>query len=355
MTPSSSGMHVTVLGAGSWGTALAALASRQASTLLWGRDSRVIDHIRHQAENPRYLAGVSLPGTLQATSCMQTALRHVQQEAAEAGTDGLIILGVPVAGLAATCQKLRQYLLSDRASQISVVWTCKGLQPDTGELAHQVVAHELHALIHDGLGTGVLSGPSFAHEVAGGLPVALTIATAEPSTADRTTRALHGETARIYSSADIIGVEIGGAFKNVIAIACGISDGLGLGDNARAALITRGLAEIRRIGQALGGDAETFFGLTGLGDLVLTTTGSLSRNRQVGLDIGTGTPVSEVLASGVTAEGVRCARAALQLARQHDMDLPITQAVHDVLFLALPPRTAVSRLLARQARSEAAP
>ncbi|HLR13179.1 MAG TPA: NAD(P)H-dependent glycerol-3-phosphate dehydrogenase [Burkholderiaceae bacterium] len=350
---SSSPLRVSVLGAGSWGTALAALASRQSSTLLWGRNRAVIEHIRTRHENPRYLEGITLPPTLQATSSIQAAFDHLQP--GQAHSSGLIILGVPVAGLAAACHILREHLQPDAAPAISVVWTCKGLQPDTGELAHQVVARELAPLIHNGLGTGVLSGPSFAHEVARGLPVALTIATAEPETASRTTKALHGEMARIYSSTDIAGVEIGGAFKNVIAIACGISDGLGLGDNARAALITRGLAEIRRIGQALGGEAETFFGLTGLGDLVLTTTGSLSRNRQVGLAIGAGKPLSEVLAPGMTAEGVRCAKAALQLAGQHRIDLPITRAVHDVLFSGLPPQTAVSQLLARQARSEATP
>lgn len=341
-------IRVAVLGAGSWGTALAALASRQSQTMLWGRNPDIAAKILQNQRNPRYLADIPLPGGLQATAQLSTALNHIQHR----DHDGLIILGVPVAGLADICDQLKQYLNAGTAPSTSVIWTCKGLQPDSGELAHQVVEQKLQGLIDQGLGTGVLSGPSFAREVAMGLPVALTIATTDEATVHRTTQALHGDTARIYSSPDIIGVEIGGAFKNVIAIACGISDGLGLGDNARAALITRGLAEIRRMGEALGGQAETFFGLTGLGDLVLTTTGALSRNRQVGLAIGQGQALSDVLAGGITAEGVRCAAAALELAHRHRIDVPIIHAVHEVLFAGLAPQTAVSQLLARQARPE---
>ena len=199
---------------------------------------------------------------------------------------------------------------------------------------------------------GVLSGPSFAQEVAQGLPVALTLASRDSWVADPVLAALHGSTARIYTSADVVGVEVGGALKNIIAIACGISDGLGLGTNARAALITRGLAEMQRVGLALGGQAETFAGLTGLGDLVLTATGDLSRNRQVGLAIGRGSSRSEILASGVTAEGVRCARAVLALGRRHQLELPITEAVCKVLFEDLAPSQAVSDLLSREARPE---
>src|SRR5690606_27356477 len=201
-----------------------------------------------------------------------------------------------------------------------------------------------------GLVTGVLSGPSFAREVAQGLPVALTIAGSHPSVAARTVAALHSQQARIYTSEDIIGVEVGGALKNVMAIACGIADGLELGTNARAALITRGLAEMQRLGMALGGRAETFAGLTGLGDLVLTATGPLSRNRQVGVAIGEGKTLEQALAGGITAEGARCARAALALGQHMGVELPITQAVCQVLFEGLSPRKAVSSLLARDSR-----
>jgi glycerol-3-phosphate dehydrogenase (NAD(P)+) len=200
----------------------------------------------------------------------------------------------------------------------------------------------------------VLSGPSFAREVAQGLPVALTVASRHDVAARVTTAALHGGAVRIYTSRDVIGVEVGGALKNIIAIACGISDGLGLGANARAALITRGLAEMQRLGLALGGLAETFGGLTGLGDLVLTATGALSRNRQVGLAIGQGQSLGHILEGGMTAEGVRCARAALALGRQQQVDLPITEAVCTVLFDNVPPEQAVARLLAREARAESA-
>ncbi len=203
------------------------------------------------------------------------------------------------------------------------------------------------------VGLGVLSGPSFAHEVAQGLPVALTLGTTQASTASAVLAALHGTNARIYTSTDVIGVEVGGALKNIMAIACGISDGLGLGTNARAALITRGLAEMQRLGLALGGRAETFAGLAGLGDLVLTATGALSRNRQVGLAIGQGQSPAQILAGGMTAEGVRCARAALALGLEHRVDLPITEAVCNVLFDGLAPRDAVSSLLSREARIEA--
>lgn len=348
----SQSVRVAVLGAGSWGTALAALASRQCDTVLWARNAATAQAINHTHSNARYLPGIDLPASLHATASLDDALSHVQQAD---GTPGLIILGVPVAGLDPLCTQLAQTILPESCNRLSIVWTCKGLQKDTGHLAHQVVQISLESLHHLGLGLGVLSGPSFAHEVAQGLPVALTIATRDPHTITRTTRALHGDTARIYSSADIIGVEVGGALKNIVAIACGISDGLGLGNNARAALITRGLAEIKRLGLVLGGQAETFSGLTGLGDLVLTATGDLSRNRQVGLAIGQGQQLDTILAGGMTAEGVRCVMAALELGHRHHVELPITQVVHDVLFNGMPPQHAVTQLLSRNARPESTP
>lgn len=346
-------MHVSVLGAGSWGTALAALASRQCDTQLWARDANVAHAINAEHSNPRYLPDLVLPATLNATADLDLALNHVQHPAI---TSGLIILGIPMAGLDDICKQLAQSIpLTPSCARLSVVWTCKGLHKDTSQLAHQIVHAHLEQHAELGMGLGVLSGPSFAYEVAQGLPVALTIATQDTFTADRTTQALHGDTARIYSSTDIIGVETGGALKNIMAIACGISDGLQLGNNARAALITRGLAEIQRLGLALGGQADTFSGLTGLGDLVLTATGDLSRNRQVGLAIGSGQRLDDILANGMTAEGVRCVGAALELGHRLGIELPITEAVHNVLFRNTAPETAVAQLLAREARPEITP
>jgi glycerol-3-phosphate dehydrogenase (NAD(P)+) len=345
-------VRVAVLGAGAWGTALAVLASARADTLLWARDEPVARQISDTHRNPRYLPDIALPVSLRGTASFEQAIAHV---CSPADSPGLIILGVPVAGLTETCMRLSGALKALQPSRLSVVWTCKGFHPDSGLLPHEIVQAALAQHSEHGgaaLGLGVLSGPSFAQEVAQGLPVALTLASRDPWVADPVLAALHGSSARIYTSTDVVGVEVGGALKNIIAIACGISDGLGLGTNARAALITRGLAEMQRVGLALGGQAETFSGLTGLGDLVLTATGDLSRNRQVGLAIGQGRSLNQILSSGVTTEGVRCARAVLALGRRHQLELPITEAVCNVLFEGLAPSQAVSELLAREARPE---
>jgi len=338
-------LRTTVLGAGSWGTALAALASHHSDTLLWARDAAQAQAIGKQHVNTRYLPDIQLPSALQCTSDFDEAVGHACRGGV---SSALIILGVPVAGMAETCSRLAQALAQWPSSKPPVIWTCKGFDQASGQLPHEIAAAALRGLVLP----GVLSGPSFAKEVAQGLPVALTIASEHEATRQAATAALHGRTARIYGSTDVVGVEVGGALKNVIAIACGISDGLALGANARAALITRGLAEIQRMGVALGGMPETFSGLTGLGDLVLTATGDLSRNRRVGLAIGTGQTLEAVLAGGMTAEGVRCARAALALGQKHGVDLPITEAVCSVLFDGLAPRQAVSELLSREAKPE---
>jgi len=337
---------VAVLGAGSWGTALAAVASRRRRTVLWARDAAQADAMARDRANARYLPGIALPDALAITSDLSAALAPLAADPEHA----LIILGVPVAGLHATCLDLAGRLPGLGLAQVPIVWTCKGFEADTARLPHEIAADAL-AGIPDARG-GVLSGPSFAREVAQGLPVALTIASAHPAVRDAATGALHGGAVRVYASADVAGVEVGGALKNVIAVACGIADGLALGTNARAALVTRGLAEMSRFGVALGAQAETFAGLTGLGDLVLTATGDLSRNRRVGLEIGAGRKLDDILASGITAEGVRCARAALQRARDLGVELPITEAVCAVLFDGVAPMTAVSALLAREARLE---
>jgi glycerol-3-phosphate dehydrogenase (NAD(P)+) len=337
-------LRVAVLGAGSWGTALAAAAARRHPTLLWARDAALAQAMAHARENHRYLPGVALPESLAVGSDLDAALAFLQDDPARA----LIVLGVPVAGLDQACRTLAQRLPALGLADVPVVWTCKGFEESTSRLPHEIA----QAALPDGWRGGVLSGPSFAREVAQGLPVALTIASDEPVVRETTIAALHGGPMRVYASADVIGVEVGGALKNVIAVACGIADGLRLGTNARAALITRGLAEIARFGQALGAQAETFSGLTGLGDLVLTATGDLSRNRRVGLEIGAGRALADILAGGITAEGVRCARAVLARARQLRVELPITEAVCAVLFDGVAPVTAVSSLLAREARHE---
>ncbi len=346
MSAATSPTRVAVLGAGSWGTALAALACEQADTLLWARRAASAAEINEQHSNARYLPEVRLPDSLRATSDFNSALEHV----CSAQSDALIILGVPVSGLHETCTGLATALAARRHPRLHIVWTCKGVQPDSGQLPHEVAGNALGTL--PGVALGVLSGPSFALEVARKLPVALTIASTQAATGAIVLTALHGNRCRIYTSHDVTGVEVGGALKNVMAIACGISDGLGLGSNARAALVTRGLAEIQRLACALGGEAETVQGLTGLGDLVLTATGPLSRNRQVGLAIGEGRKLEDILAGGMTAEGVRCARAALALGTRLGIELPITAAVCRVLFEGLAPREAVAALLARDSRPE---
>lgn len=345
MTQAPAPLNIAVLGAGSWGTALAAAASRRHRTTLWARDAAQAEAMAKSHENTRYLPDVALPGTLGITSDLAEALAPL----AVAPSQTLIILGVPVAGLDAICRELAARLPALGLAHTPVVWTCKGFEADTARLPHEIVAEALSGTNIPG---GVLSGPSFAREVARGLPVALTIASEHETVRSATTTALHGGAVRVYASTDVAGVEVGGALKNVIAVACGISDGLALGTNARAALITRGLAEMSRFGVALGAQAETFAGLTGLGDLVLTATGELSRNRRVGLEIGAGRKLADILASGITAEGVRCARAALQRARTLGVELPITEAVCAVLFEGVAPVTAVSALLAREARLE---
>ncbi len=337
---------VAVLGAGAWGTALANIAASHRSTALWARDHGVVHELRTQHTNQRYLPDIALHASLRATDDLGGALEHACSDAAS----GLLILAVPLAGLRDLCEQLTK-ALAHRTDRIAgVVWTCKGLEANSGQLPSEIAQATLLSALD--LATGVLSGPSFAREVAQGLPVALTVASASAELRSKCIAALHGGPVRVYASDDVVGVEVGGALKNVMAIACGIGDGLGLGTNARAALITRGLAEMTRFGEALGARQATFYGLTGLGDLVLTATGDLSRNRQVGLEIGRGRSLSEILASGLTAEGARCAQAVLLRARSLKVDMPITRAVCEVLFQDVSPIDAVTRLLAREATME---
>ncbi len=332
-------MKVAVLGAGAWGTALAGHLATRHDTILWTRDGALIDSLSKTHENARYLAGVDLPDTLAFTADFDRALAHCVAD------DALCVVATPVAGLRALCRSMQ----AGGIVPAHILWLCKGFEVDTQCLPNQVVAAELP----EHRSNGTLSGPSFARKVGQGLPVALTVASASAELGARTVAAFHHGAMRIYTGDDVVGVEVGGAVKNVLAIATGISDGLGLGLNARAALITRGLAEMSRLGVALGGRAETFTGLTGLGDLILTATGDLSRNRTVGVRLASGLSLDEILAAlGHVAEGVRCARAVLELAQSHGIDMPITHAVCRVLFDGVTPRVAVQALLSRDAKAE---
>ena len=329
MTPLSvSGARIAVLGAGAWGTALAAVLSARHAVTLWARDGAQAEAIARERVNRKYLPEVALPAAL--------AVSARWPEGAD-----LYLAATPVAGLRA---------VAARAAHAPLVWLCKGFESGTGLLPHQVVEEARGARAPG----GALSGPSFALEVARGLPCALTLASREAGFARNAAAALHGGRLRVYYSGDLVGVEVGGAVKNVMAIAVGIADGLALGQNARAALITRGLAEVTRLGIALGGRAETFMGLAGAGDLILTATGDLSRNRRVGLELARGRPLAEILgALGHVAEGVHTAREVLRLAARHRVEMPITQAVNAVLAGKLAPPQAVEMLLARDPKEEA--
>jgi glycerol-3-phosphate dehydrogenase (NAD(P)+) len=327
-------MNITVLGAGAWGTALAAALAPRHSVQLWARDAAALSSIAESRRNERYLPGIRLPSALRYTQELAAALAHAHH--------GLLLIATPTAALR---DLLRQ--LHGAAALPPIVWLCKGLEQGSAAMAHEIMRDELGN--HP---TGPLSGPSFAQEVARGLPTALTVA-GHDSFCRIVTEALHGPSLRIYSTHDVVGVEVGGAVKNVMAIATGICDALALGHNARAALITRGLAEITRFGMALGAEAATFMGLTGVGDLILTCTGELSRNRQVGLMLGRGLPLQETLDRvGHVAEGVWSAAAVRERAASLGVPMPITGAVCAVLEERVSPRQALDGLLARQPKRE---
>ncbi|HEX7156995.1 MAG TPA: NAD(P)H-dependent glycerol-3-phosphate dehydrogenase [Burkholderiaceae bacterium] len=328
-------MRVAILGAGAWGTALGCALASRCEVALWARSAEQAERMLGCRRNERYLPGIELPPRLAIETSLNGALEH-------AGDDGLVLLASPMAGLRPLAAQLRR-----AGTGAPVAWLCKGLERDTGLFAHQVLEQEL-----PGRDAGPLSGPSFAEEVARGLPTAMVIAGAE-GLRERVTRALHGGNLRIYSSADVIGVEVGGAVKNVMAIATGISDALGLGNNARAALITRGLAETQRLGEALGARSRTLTGLAGLGDLILTCTGELSRNRRVGLALGRGVALDSALAGiGHVAEGVWSAPEVAARARAAGIEMPLTDAVCAVLDGRLTPGASLERLLARDPRPE---
>lgn len=323
---------LAVLGAGAWGTALAAVLAARHRVTLWVRDSAQAEAIARLRRNDRYLPEIALPESLAISADLERTVSGAE----------LLLAATPVAGLRELCVRLTR-------GRAPIIWLCKGFEEGTGLLPHQVVEQCLPA----GVNRGALSGPSFALEVARGLPCALTLASRDADFARSCAALIHGGRLRVYYSADVVGVEIGGAVKNVLTIAVGISDGLGLGQNARAALITRGLAEITRLGIALGGSAETLMGLAGAGDLILSATGELSRNRRVGLELACGRPLGEILAAlGHVAEGVRSAREVAKLAARHRVDMPVSDAVNAVLDERLSPEQAVARLLARDAKEE---
>jgi glycerol-3-phosphate dehydrogenase (NAD(P)+) len=334
---------ITVLGAGAWGTAVAMALAARHDVLLWGRSGAAMQDLAASRENRPYLPGFALPPALKVSADLDAALDHVTP--APGAPAPLLVAACPVAGLRPLLAQLKPHPIPN------VVWLCKGFEYGSGLLPHQVVREVLGGQVPG----AALSGPSFAQEVAGGLPCALTVASDSAALSERVVALAHGGNIRVYSSQDLVGVEVGGAVKNVLAIATGMADGLGLGLNARAALITRGLAEITRLGTALGGHSATFMGLTGMGDLILTCTGDLSRNRRVGLGLAQGKRLDQVVAElGHVAEGVPCARAVRELAARLGVDMPITNAVAGVLFDGDDPKAMVAQLLARDPRGESA-
>ena len=329
-------MKLSILAAGAWGTALAiAFAGRHAVTL-WSREEDVAADLRTTRENTRFLPGYPLPDSVIVSTDLAAAV---------AGAE-MIIIATPIAGLRPTA-----LALGELGVKAPLLWVCKGFEAGTGLLPHQVVAEILGAEMP----CGALSGPSFAEEVAGARPTAISLAANDPELARWAARELHAPRLRIYANDDLVGVEVGGAVKNVLAIATGACDGLGLGLNARAALVTRGLAEIARLGVALGAQRETFMGLAGMGDLILTCTGDLSRNRRVGLALAEGKSLAQILADlGHVAEGVYTAREVDALARRLKVDMPISAAVAAVLDGKLSAAEAVDRLMARDPKVEIA-
>lgn len=332
-------VKISILGAGAWGTALAIALAERHQVLLWGREEEAMRKAAAQRENVTYLPGFRLPDNLRVTSDFEEAVAHV------AGSErALLIIASSVSGLRPIAQRLQPYPIPN------LVWLCKGFEEQTQRLPHQIVRETLGIK----LPIGALSGPSFAQEVARGLPCALTVASDALALRECVVQTVHSRSIRVYTTDDLVGVEVGGAVKNILAIATGVTDGLGLGHNARAALITRGLAEITRLGVALGGRAETFMGLAGMGDLILTCTGDLSRNRRVGLGLAQDKTLETVVAElGHVAEGVRCAQAVRALALELGVEMPITNAVAAVLFEGDSPREMVERLLSRDPRDEA--
>ena len=330
-------MKIAVLGAGAWGTALAINAGANHTVTLWARDELQAKAMQAERVNTRYLPAQSFTAGVQ-VSCAQLGPWLGEQD--------LVVIGSPMSSLRGMLSQLAPIL----GSQVPVAWLCKGFEAAPSE---SLMAHEVCAQVAPALRGGALSGPSFAQEVARGMPTALVAASDDAATREAMVHAFHNSSLRVYANDDIVGVEVGGAVKNVLAIATGLCDGLQLGLNARAALITRGLAEITRLGVALGAKTETFMGLSGLGDLVLTATGDLSRNRKVGLALAQGLSLQQAVDSlGHVAEGVYCARTVVQRAQHLGIEMPIAQAVVALLDGDITPAQAVALLMGRGAKGE---
>lgn len=327
-------MKIAVLGAGAWGTALALQLSRKHAVALWTRNHEHVAAMRQARANYQYLGDFAFNENLSVEDDLGTALKDAN----------LILSVVPTAGFRPILQEIKKL-----GCKAPVIWANKGLERGTAKLPYEVAAEELGA----GQPWGVLSGPSFAAELVRDLPTAVTLAAADKNFARDAAALFHGSNLRVYTSDDVVGVSVGGALKNVMAIAAGISDGMKFGNNARAALITRGLAEMTRFGLALGGKKETFMGLTGAGDLILTCTGKYSRNRDVGLRLARGETLDDILlALGHVAEGVHTAHEVINRAAQMHVEMPITFEVDQVLSHGRSPRVAVENLLRREQKSE---
>jgi glycerol-3-phosphate dehydrogenase (NAD(P)+) len=327
---------ISILGAGSWGTALAVQAARNGcDTLLWGHNPKHIASLKQTGENSRYLPGIHFPDNLQLTDKLEEAVAF----------SPILLISVPSHAFRATLAQIKPLL----GEKQRIAWATKGFDCLDGALLSEVASQ----ILGDDFEIAVLSGPTFAQEVAADLPTALTIASASEDFSAQLSERLHNQRFRIYTSSDIIGVQIGGASKNVLAIAAGIADGLGFGANTRAALITRGLTEVMRLGLKLGGQADTFMGLAGLGDLILTCTDNQSRNRRFGLALGQGKEQKQALNEiDQEVEGISAAREAYRLSQKYGVEMPITEQVYRVLFEHLPPKQAVQNLLTRDQKSE---
>ena len=325
---------IAVLGAGSWGTALATLIARNGhETILWGRDSAVVSAIDTTHENPRYLPGIPLPPSLRATTDLAACVKDADW----------ILVVVPSDAFAETVAAIAPLKRADAG----VAWATKGFEPGSGRFLHEVASE------HFDVPLAVVTGPSFAKEVAQGLPTALTVHGPDADFNEIVANSLHTSTFRAYTGNDMLGAELGGAMKNVLAVATGVADGMNLGLNARAGLITRGLNEMMRLNQALGGQAVTLMGLAGLGDLVLTCTGDLSRNRRLGLALGRGQSISEAVREiGQVVESVQTADEVMRLAARHGVELPISEAVQLTLHGTITPAEGLARLLSRERKAE---
>lgn len=332
---------VAVLGAGSWGTALAAVIVRHGHrAVLWGRDPEIAAAIKGGDGNPRYLPGIALPAGM----CATTALPEAMAEA------DLVLVAVPSHAFAETLRALAPL----RPPQAGLAWATKGFEPGSGRFLHEVAGDILgNRGQDDDVPLAVVTGPSFAKEVAQGLPTALTVHSDDAAFCQQVADALHGPAFRAYTGDDMLGAELGGAMKNVLAVATGVADGMGLGLNARAGLITRGLNEMLRLNIAIGGRPETLMGLAGLGDLVLTCTGDLSRNRRLGLALGRGSSIADAVREiGQVVESIQTADEVMRQAQRHGVELPIAGNVRDVLHGAITPAEGLRRLLAREQKAE---